>query len=328
MPTLSNTPQQYYDGNNYGNYQFISLTDIINQFMFIYVGEDKIIPKAKRLDVAFHAQRALAELSFDTFKSEKSQEITVPATLQMVLPQDYISYTKLSCVDSSGIKRPLYLTNDTSNPASNPLQDDDGNFKLQAVGTLVETSENIVLDKEYKDILVGMNVTGPYIPAGCVVSATSNSSGITTITIGKEFTSISTGNVTILDQFPSESNAGTTLTFAKTDGSLILPQKESFIVENLSWNTIDYKITGTESEIADIKVGMIVSHDNFPIGTVVTNVYTTTIVVDQLPDTAVTSGGEITFVSPDLKDTDTWSSYKSNVPSENNNYEDSVPVIL
>ena len=322
MPTLSNTPQQYYDGNNYGNYQFISLTDIINQFMFIYVGEDKIIPKAKRLDVAFHAQRALAELSFDTFKSEKSQEITVPATLQMVLPQDYISYTKLSCVDSSGIKRPLYLTNDTSNPASNPLQDDDGNFKLQAVGTLVETSENIVLDKEYKDILVGMNVTGPYIPAGCVVSATSNSSGITTITIGKEFTSISTGNVTILDQFPSESNAGTTLTFAKTDGSLILPQKESFIVENLSWNTIDYKITGTESEIADIKVGMIVSHDNFPIGTVVTNVYTTTIVVDQLPDTAVTSGGEITFVSPDLKDTDTWSSSKSNVPSENNNYED------
>jgi len=322
MPTLSNTPQQYYDGNNYGNYQFISLTDIINQFMFIYVGEDKIIPKAKRLDVSFHAQRALAELSFDTFKSEKSQEITVPATLQMVLPQDYISYTKLSCVDSSGIKRPLYLTNDTSNPASNPLQDDDGNFKLQAVGTLVETSENIVLDKEYKDILVGMNVTGPYIPAGCVVSATSNSGSITTITIGKEFTSISTGNVTILPQFPTESNAGTTLTFANTDGSLILPQKESFIVENLSWNTIDYKITGTESEVADVKVGMIVSHDNFPIGTIVTNVYTTTIVVDQLPDTAVTSGGEITFVSPDLKDTETWSSYKSNVPSENNNYED------
>ena len=322
MGLLNNTQQEYYDGNDFGNYQFVSLTDIINQFMLVYVGEDKIIPKAKRLDVAFHAQRALAELSFDTFKSEKSQEITVPATLQMVLPQDYISYTKLSCVDSSGIKRPLYLTNDTSNPASNPLQDDDGNFKLQAVGTLVETSENIVLDKEYKDILVGMNVTGPYIPAGCVVSATSNSGSITTITIGKEFTSISTGNVTILPQFPTESNAGTTLTFANTDGSLILPQKESFIVENLSWNTIDYKITGTESEVADVKVGMIVSHDNFPIGTIVTNVYTTTIVVDQLPDTAVTSGGEITFVSPDLKDTETWSSYKSNVPSENNNYED------
>jgi len=72
---------------------------------------------------------------------------------------------------------------------------------------------------------------------------------------------------------------------------------------------------------------MIVSHDDFPIGTVVTNVYTTTIVVNQLPvpgSATVTSGGEITFVSPDLIDTDTWSSYKSATSSENNNddYED------
>ena len=325
MPILNNTPQEYYDGNEYGNYQFVSLTDIINQFMFIYVGEDKIIPKAKRLDVSFHAQRALAELSFDTFKSHKGQEITVPATLQMILPHDYVSYTKLSWVDDSGIKHLMYPASKTSNPSSNPLQDADGNFKLEAVGTLVETSEDIVLDAEYKDILVGMNVTGPYIPTGCIVSATSNSGGITTITIGKEFTSISTGNITILPQFPSESNAGTTLTFTKTDGSLLLPQKESHIVENLSWNITDYKITGTASELTDIKVGMIVSHDNFPIGTVVTNVYTTTIVVDQLPDTAVTSGGEITFISPDLIDTDTWANYKSAEVSESNvndDYED------
>jgi hypothetical protein len=40
--------------------------------MAVYVGEDKIIPKARRVDVAFHAQRALAELSFDTFKSFKA----------------------------------------------------------------------------------------------------------------------------------------------------------------------------------------------------------------------------------------------------------------
>ena len=103
MGLLNNTPQEYYDGNDYGNYQFVSLTDIINQFMLVYVGEDKIIPKAKRLDVAFHAQRALAELSFDTFKSCKAQEITVPATLQMTLPQDYVNYTKISWVDRKSV---------------------------------------------------------------------------------------------------------------------------------------------------------------------------------------------------------------------------------
>ena len=64
--------------------------------MLVYVGEDKIIPKAKRLDVAFHAQRALQELSYDTLKSHKAIEITVPSTLQMILPQDYVNYTKIS----------------------------------------------------------------------------------------------------------------------------------------------------------------------------------------------------------------------------------------
>ena len=110
------TQKQYYQGNDFGNYQFVSLNDIINQFQIMYVGEDKLIPKAKRADIAFHAKRALAELSFDTFKSIKSQQILVPPSLTMVLPHDYVNYTKISRVDSTGIKRVLYPTKLTSNP--------------------------------------------------------------------------------------------------------------------------------------------------------------------------------------------------------------------
>jgi hypothetical protein len=69
----------YSKPDEYGDYQFVSLQDIINQFMVAYVGEDKIISKIKKTDVAFHAQRAMQELSFDTFKSCKAQEITVPS---------------------------------------------------------------------------------------------------------------------------------------------------------------------------------------------------------------------------------------------------------
>ena len=127
MALLNQTAQEYYDENDYGNYQFVSLADIINQFMLIYVGEDKIIPKAKRLDVTFHAQRALAELSFDTFKSCKAQEIVVPASLQMILPQDYVNYTKISWVDAAGIKHLLYPALKTSNPM-HPQIDDAGDF--------------------------------------------------------------------------------------------------------------------------------------------------------------------------------------------------------
>ena len=122
-----NTHKEYYQSNDYGNYQFTSLQNVIEQFIVAYVGENKIIPKVSKLDVAFHAQRALQELSFDTFKSVKSQQIDLPPTLVMPLPQDYVNYTKLSWVDTAGIKHLLYPTNSTSNPFE-IKQEDNGDY--------------------------------------------------------------------------------------------------------------------------------------------------------------------------------------------------------
>ena len=325
MGLIKQNSQDYYNGNTFGNYQFASLEDIINQFVIAYVGEGKIISKVKRTEVAFYAQRALQELSFDTFKSIKAQEITIPSTLQMPLPQDYVNYTKISWVDDAGIKHPLYPTNRTSNPSTKFLQDSDGDFKLQAVGALVSGSEDVDLDGEYKDIIIGMTISGSYVPTGTFVGAIENAGGITKITMhdsgGTVVTPLIPGTTTDI------SNTGTTLTFTSADNSVLLPQKSSHIVENLSWGLTDYKITGTASELTDIEIGMLVYHKDFPAGTVVTNVYDTTIVLNNLPvsgSLAVSSGGEMLFVSPDKIDTDTWSNYKSTTPSENNkdNYED------
>jgi hypothetical protein len=47
------TQRQYYEANTFGGYQFTSLDDIITQFEIAYVGENKIIPKIKRTDIAF-----------------------------------------------------------------------------------------------------------------------------------------------------------------------------------------------------------------------------------------------------------------------------------
>ena len=105
-------------------YRFLSLSDIISNFMVAYVGDDKIIPKARRTDISFHAMRALQELSYDTLKSILSQEITVPPSLQMVLPQDYVNYVKLTWSDSSGIEHTIYPAIKTSNPTKINQQED------------------------------------------------------------------------------------------------------------------------------------------------------------------------------------------------------------
>ena len=130
MGLLDNQTQNaYYTGSDFGTYQFVTLDHIINGFMVAYVGESKIISKANRTDIQFHAMRAIQELSYDVFRSVKSQEIEVPATLTMTLPQDYVNYVKLVKVDSNGIERVLYPTGKTSNPFA-ISQDSDGNYQF------------------------------------------------------------------------------------------------------------------------------------------------------------------------------------------------------
>ena len=110
---------------NYGEYGYTSLNDIINGFIATYVGEHKLIPDVKRTDVIFHAKRGLQEFSYDTLKSIKSQELTIPASLSVIIPQDYVNYVALSYIDSQGTKHPIYPANNlTIAPYEVPLQDE------------------------------------------------------------------------------------------------------------------------------------------------------------------------------------------------------------
>ena len=166
MGLLDNTTQRdYYQGNDLGNYQFISLQELIAQFEVAYVGKNKIIPKINKLDIQFHAMRALQELSFDTFKSIKSQQIDLPPTLVMPLPHDYVNYTKISSVDSSGVKHLLYPTKDTNNPFQ-IKQDSDGvyDFTVDSVSGLLKNYDfsSTPITEDWNIITPINMLTNPY----------------------------------------------------------------------------------------------------------------------------------------------------------------------
>ena len=118
--------KQFAIGNNYGSYSYVSLQEVITNFMIAYVGSGKTIQKVKRSDVLFHAKRGLQEFSYDTLKSIKSQELTIPASLSVPMPQDYVNYVKVSWVDSVGVEHVILPTRLTSNPNELPIQDSDG----------------------------------------------------------------------------------------------------------------------------------------------------------------------------------------------------------
>lgn len=129
--------------NNYGGYEYIKLNDIVNNFLVGYVGDQKLISDAKRSDIIFHAKRGLQEFSYDTLKSVKSQELTIPPSLNVVLPQDYVNYVSMCYIDELGVKRPIYPANNlTTSPYENPIQDNQGvptqdNFGSNLEGTSI-----------------------------------------------------------------------------------------------------------------------------------------------------------------------------------------------
>ena len=319
MGLLDDTTQaQYYASDNYGNYQFTSLEHIINQFIVAYVGEEKIISKIKRTDVQFHAMRALQELSFDTFKSCKSQEITVPASLTMILPQDYVNYTKISWVDSSGIKHRLYPTLcNTSNP-TNPEQNSDGGFFITADGSITSGTDQLVLDGQYDNVLVGMVIDsgGGSLGGinGNIVTATATTGGVTTITMDNAAT------VSYVFAMP--------IRFKNADGSLIQEPASQILVTGLTVSTaVNFLITTAPFPNVLPEIGMFLSSEYFPAGTKVIGLDTvpsgtTYIFLDDIAATANVLNEEITFTSPNSQ-SDTWTNYSSTTPSENqDDYQD------
>ena len=131
--------------DNYGSYEYIKLTDAIDNFMVGYVGDGKLIQNAKKSDVLFFAKRSLQEFSYDTLKSIHSQELTIPASLSVILPQDYVNYVRVSWIDQMGVKRIIYPANNlTIAPFGTPIQDQAGtptqdNFGENVEGTSITT---------------------------------------------------------------------------------------------------------------------------------------------------------------------------------------------
>ena len=127
-----------------GTYRRTNLNDLINNFLVSYVGDGKILTKVPRYEVAFWAQRAVQEFSYDVFHSEKAIEIQLSSTLQMSLPSDYVNYIKLSYTDNFGVQRTI-LPSNVTHANKGVAQDENYHYLYDQEGNIIfaETSETI-----------------------------------------------------------------------------------------------------------------------------------------------------------------------------------------
>jgi len=81
---------------------FISLNDIINNFLISYTGPGRLIPDAIRTEVIFHARRCLQEFAYETIKSQFTEgPTTVTTSSAIALPTDFVAVISVTNTGSS-----------------------------------------------------------------------------------------------------------------------------------------------------------------------------------------------------------------------------------
>lgn len=134
------TSQQYYeDSSRHGEYQFVKMTDIINNFMIMNVGDDKLINDIPRYQVIHHLKRAIQELNYSALKEVVQLEIELGSTLKITMPEDFVQVSKVSFIDKYGRLHPLTENTFYATPRAY-LQDDDASFTFSDSGELQESS--------------------------------------------------------------------------------------------------------------------------------------------------------------------------------------------
>lgn len=139
---------------------FISLNDIINNFIISYTGPGKLIPDSKRTEVVFHARRSLQEFSYETLKGQfLLEEATAPATYD--LPKDYVA---MVTVQANNVE----FTESSVNPpaqdeyfidyANNQIILNSGNvgdvlFKVKYLSNALTTDESAAIPKLAEEAL-------------------------------------------------------------------------------------------------------------------------------------------------------------------------------
>ena len=112
--------------SNWGSYQYISLDDIVNNFMLIYNDNHSLINNTGRYKVLFYAKRAIQELNYDAFKEIKALEIKIDDSVRFVLPPDYVNWVRVSLY-KDGYLRPM-TENIQVGSALAYLKDNNGNI--------------------------------------------------------------------------------------------------------------------------------------------------------------------------------------------------------
>ena len=137
MPLPKIQPIDYYTNEDlHGNYQYVTLEDIVNNFIMSGQDDDYTV-NVDRYKILFQARRAFRELYFDVVQEIKAVALELSPQLNVVLPQDYVNYVRVSWLDDQGELHAM-AENRNISLAADYLQDNSYNLLFDNEGNILE----------------------------------------------------------------------------------------------------------------------------------------------------------------------------------------------
>lgn len=148
------TQLDYYDDSSqYGNYQFVKLDELINNYLMSRDTDD-FTSTTDRYKILYQAKRGVRELYYDVLNQVKAIELDLSPTLNVVLPPDFVNFVRISWVGDDGQLHPLAMDNRMT-VAQVYLQDNNFELLFDNEGNVLEGSKrkNLVADREDESLV-------------------------------------------------------------------------------------------------------------------------------------------------------------------------------
>lgn len=160
------TDYQYYENSgtaptntNHGAYQNVKLSDLVNNYMLNYVGEDLVVDNVPRHRVIYQIKQCIKNLNYDAVKGAKVIEAEIDDELKMVMPSNYVDYIRISRMED-GVLFPM-SENRQAFRADAYLRDNNNELTFDGDGGVLLTSSQLEADR-IADIPGSANITDCY----------------------------------------------------------------------------------------------------------------------------------------------------------------------
>lgn len=137
----SQNPQIYYeDETQHGSYVYVTLEEMVLNFIANYTGDGYMLINPSRSKIIYQFKQGIKKFSMNALREVKAVELELGDTLDIILPQDYVNYARISYVNPESGDLMVLSENTKSPMATAYLQDHNADILFDDNGFVLEGS--------------------------------------------------------------------------------------------------------------------------------------------------------------------------------------------